>query len=331
MQLIVAWLPVWVLFTVLMVAAHNASTHAAALYALRMIVAAAALSALVVRFVNRHPWPAHISAGFVVMHIGLALAFAFAWVLLNSAIDSLLRLQLVLSFGPGLVAYLFGGVWLYVLVAGVCYAANATRRAGLAETMAAQSQLAALRAQLNPHFLFNALHTVVQLIPRDPALATQAALRLSDLLRASLEEDRDLITLANEREFVMAYLDLERLRFDERLVITHDIEADADALLLPTFALLTLVENAVRHGAAPNINVTHVQIVARVESGTLRLTVSDDGVGAHAAADTAGGTGLRRLRDRLTALYGSAGSLVTRAGDSGGFAATLLVPQHDDD
>src|SRR4026208_1160253 len=99
------------------------------------------------------------------------------------------------------------------MVSGVVYASEATERASKAEAIAARSQLAALRAQLNPHFLFNALHTVVQLMPVDPKGASRAAEQLAGLLRVTLEQDRDLVLLAEEWSFVEKYLELESLRF----------------------------------------------------------------------------------------------------------------------
>jgi LytS/YehU family sensor histidine kinase len=220
------------------------------------------------------------------------------------------------------------GVWLYVMVAGVAYASQAAQRAARAEALAARSQLAALRAQLNPHFLFNALHTVVQLIPLEPRRAAQAAEQLAGLLRTTVEEDRDLVTLAEERSFVERYLDIERIRFGDRLRVSVRASADADEALLPSFALQTLVENAVRHGAAPQVEPTDILVEGTVTSGVLTLSVVDTGAGIRAGhTGSGGGTGLARLRERLTALYGNAASLVIAPGTGRGFSATLTVPQ----
>ena len=299
LQLSLGWLPIWAMFTVLIVAAHSVAPVSAALVALRMIVAAALLSVLVVRFVQRVPWPARVGVSFVLLHVAAATVFALAWLIANSALESVLRHAVVLVFGPSVGAFFVTGVWLYVLVSGVSYATSATRRAGLAEALAVRSQLAALRAQLNPHFLFNALHTVVHLIPREPARASQAAEQLAALLRATLEEDRELVTFAEERAFVTQYVALERLRFDDRLHVRFDAQGDADDALLPAFALLTLVENAVRHGAEPNIDATTIVVDARCDSGTLRVTVRDNGVGVRppdleGSAAIGSGTGLER-------------------------------------
>ena len=336
LQLLLGWLPIWVMFTVLIVAAHSVALMSAAFVALRMIVAAALLSVLVVRFVQRVPWPAHVGVSFVLLHVAAATVFSLAWLIANSALESVLRHAVVLEFGPSVGAFFVTGVWLYVLVSGVSYATSATRRAGLAEALAVRSQLAALRAQLNPHFLFNALHTVVHLIPREPARASQAAEQLAALLRATLEEDRELVTFAEERAFVTQYVALERLRFDDRLHVRFDAQGDADDALLPAFALLTLVENAVRHGAEPNIDATTIVVDARCDSGTLRVTVRDNGFGVRppdleGSAAIGSGTGLERLRERLHVLFGANARIEVGPDAVRGYVALMIVPQREDD
>jgi LytS/YehU family sensor histidine kinase len=215
------------------------------------------------------------------------------------------------------------------MVAAIAYATQAAARGARIEADAARAQLAALRAQLHPHFLFNALHAVVQLIPVDPRRAVQAAEQLADLLRTSLEEQRDRVTLAEEWSFVERYLAIEYLRFGERLACTIEINPETRAAQLPSFALQTLVENAVRHGASPRVEPTQVTISAGMTGSLLTLVVHDDGQAADLEKiATSAGTGLRRLRDRLERLYGVRARL-DLAKDSGGFSATLIVPQEE--
>jgi signal transduction histidine kinase len=331
LQLIIGWLPIWALFTIMIVTAHPAPPLHGALIALRMMLSAAALSLLVYRLVDRLPWPHPVRPGFVIAHLVAAAVFASAWILLNSVIESVIRAQPVLALGYGAGPFLVLGVWIYAMIAGVSYAARATERAAQAEAAAARAQLAALRAQLNPHFLFNALHSVVQLIPLEPTRASRAAEQVAGLLRTTLEEDRDVVTLGEELDFVHRYLDVESIRFGERLIVREAIADPVRASIVPAFAVQCLVENAVRHGAAPRVEPTTIGIGASETADRLTVTVTDSGAGASPAdLDRAGGTGLRRLRERLAALYGAEARLeiVTHPGD--GCTATLVLPQERD-
>jgi signal transduction histidine kinase len=318
----------WALLAALVVAMHGVSFYRAAILALPGIVAAALLGFGVHRLTEHFPWPRRVTPLFVIGHVAAALMFAIAWILLNSALESAHRGVMVFVLGIGLGPFIVTGVWFYVMIAGVSYTAQATQRAAQAEAAAAQAQLAAIRSQLNPHFLFNALHTVIQLIPREPRRAAQAAEGLADVLRATVDENRDLVTVAEELAFVEKYLDVERLRFGDRLRVVVDVSGVARAAILPSFALQTLVENAVRHGAAPRVEPTDLTVTGLVANGMLRVTVSDNGVGAAAQAVDGTGTGLKRLRDRLAALYGKRARLdIAAASAAGGFAVDLFVPQ----
>lgn len=336
LQMVIGWVPVWALYVALVVAAHGGSVIHAGIIAIRAVAAAALLGLLVIRLVNKWPWPERITLPFVLVHTAAALVFAPAWVALTSLIESALRWQLVIVTSPaGLAPFVVLGLWLYVAVVGVLYAVRATARAGRAEAAAAESQLAALRSQLNPHFLFNALHTVVQLIPIDPKRASVAAEQLAGLLRTALEEDRDVVRMRDELAFVERYLALEHMRFGDRLTVVWDVvpaSLDAD---LPAFALQTLVENAVRHGAAPSIAPTRITISSCVDSDTLTITVTDTGAGGAlstsasdtgVATGTGAGTGLQRLRSRLDALYGARASMQVGPAPGGGFTAALCIP-----
>ena len=327
-QLLLAWLPIWGVFAALLVGAHGALWHSAILLAFRMVLAACVLGIGVWRITLSFPWPKQVRPPFVVLHIGLALVYSVAWLVLNSTMYWARHGMFTLSLGPGAASYLSAGVWLYVMVAGVSYAMTATERAAMAEASAARSQLAALRSQLHPHFLFNALHTVVQLIPIEPKRAAQAAEQLAALLRRTIEDDRDLVPLSEEWDFVERYLELERIRFGDRLLVHSTVPSEAHSALIPLFALQTLVENAVRHGAAPKVEPTNISVVVSLTERTLTIVVSDNGVGASAGTLAASaGTGLRRLRERLDVLYAGKGRLDVSSPASAGFVATLVVPR----
>lgn len=332
LQLAMGWLPVWALYTALIVFEHGpTSTAHAALAALQAVLPAALLGLVVFRFTRRLPWPRPFRPGFLALHLAAALAYGITWIVALSLVESAVRWQLAVVVGPGLAPFLVLGVWLYAMVAGVSYATEATERAARAEAEAARSQLEALRAQLHPHFVFNALHTVVQLIPDEPERAAQAAEEVAHLLRATIEEDRDLVTLEDEWSFVERYVSLERLRFGDRLRVEADVGGEAARAVLPSFALQTLVENAIRHGAAPLEEPTTVAIRASLDGRILTLTVADTGAGAsQARLEDGPGSGLTRLRARLRALYGDAAQLGVVAGATG-VTATLRVPQLEGD
>jgi two-component system LytT family sensor kinase len=207
------------------------------------------LVAFVYHFARRVPWPRPFRFRFAAFHVVAAPIAAFTWFAVTAVLEALVPGHVPeLSVASRASEMTFIGVIIYAIVVGISYAADNSARAARAESVAARTQLAALRSQVQPHFLFNALHTVVQLIPVDPQRAAEAAELVGDLLRATLEEQRDEVTLGDEWTFVSRYLALERIRFGERLVVHTDMDAELLDECLPAFALQTLVENAVRHG-----------------------------------------------------------------------------------
>lgn len=328
LQLAVAWLPLWALFTAIMLIVHGVSLSVAAFGALRMIVGGALLGIVVYRFASGTPWPHPFRLTFIAVHVLAALVYAATWYILLSLIDSLVTGHLAFTRGPGLGIWLFTGVWLYLVVASVAHANLAAQRTARIEAQAVRMQLDALRAQLHPHFLFNALHTIVQLIPTAPRAAANAAEQLAGALRTTIDEQRDLVPLRQEWAFVERYLSIERIRFGERLRVLCEIDEPAGEVLLPSFALQTLVENALRHGAAPRIETTQLSILASASGDTMTLTVSDDGIGVNLQdIESTKGSGLRRLRERLRGLYGGRAQLELSSKPDGGFTAILRVPR----
>lgn len=296
--------------------------------ALSALTATAIVAFLVYRFVRRVPWPRRFRLSFLLINLAAAIATTLLWIGLSIAIESLFTGSL-LNTRTGTLFWrerLSMGVYLYAVIAAITYPAHAAARAAHAESLAARTQLAALRAQIQPHFLFNALHTVVQLIPLDPNRAVEAAELIADLLRAAVDETRDEVTLDEEWRFVSRYLELEHIRFGERLVVRSDFAAGVLEDSIPAFALQTLVENAVRHGAARRVGVTEIAITARASASQLTLSVrnTDDGV---PAADTSAGTGLARLRERLRVLYGDAAKLEAAPIANGAYEAALVLPR----
>lgn len=169
------------------------------------------------------------------------------------------------------------------------------------QAQATEARLDNLRQELNPHFLFNALNSIYGAVDEDPARAQQMILRLSEVLRYSLRRGAPLVPLSDELPIVRAYLDIERTRFDDRLQVSEQIAPAAERLTLPPLALLTLVENAVKHGMRSSPMPLRLRVVASAEGGALHIIVAN--TGALAAQDRDGAVGLKNLRERLATLF----------------------------
>lgn len=216
--------------------------------------------------------------------------------------------------------------WVYGCYAVAVGLLSSQRRLIEAQGTAQRAELAALRLQLHPHFLFNALNSVSALIVTGRLREADAtAMNLAAFLRASLLADQTApVTLADEVDALQAYLDVERVRFGDRLVVETDIPDDLQEVRIPAFLLQPLIENAIKHAVAPAVRRVAISVSARRSRDRMTLSVSDDGQGGPSQA-TGTGTGLRNIRERLAAMYGPAGSLSARAGPEG-FTATLAFP-----
>jgi hypothetical protein len=193
-------------------------------------------------------------------------------------------------------------------------------------------QLEVLRAQLQPHFLFNVLNSVSELIHRDPDAADAMIVRLSRLLRFSLATRMEHeIPLSEEIEGLRAYADIEQARFPDRLRVEYDIPANLHDALVPPLLLQPIVENAVKYGMAQSAGEGRIVVRAREEGGMLWLSVSDSGAGLDATRATSGfGVGLGNTRRRLSRLYGSAQRVHIRSRSEGGAHVDLELPLRRD-
>jgi signal transduction histidine kinase len=206
-------------------------------------------------------------------------------------------------------------------------------RATQLEAKLAQTQLQVLRMQLHPHFLFNTLHAISELIYKDPEAAEQMIADLSDLLRVSLETvGAQEVPLQQEVDFLKKYLEIEQTRFHDRLELQLEIAPDTLDARVPNMIFQPLVENAIRHGIAPHAAGGRVAIGARRVNGTLHLHVTDNGRGL--PQNLREGVGLTNTRARLRHLYGDAHRLDLHDAPGGGVALELEIPfrraGHDD-
>jgi two-component system LytT family sensor kinase len=199
----------------------------------------------------------------------------------------------------------------------------------------AQAQLQALRMQLNPHFLFNTLHAVSSLMLRDVVAANRMLTRLGELLRLTLETtDQQEVPLKQELEFLRRYLEIEQIRFGDRLAVRMDLEPAILDAIVPNLLLQPLVENAIRYAVEPNMGSGQIELSGGRNNGQLILQVSDNGVGTRSQESTKingatlarGGIGLSNTRQRLRQLYGDHQSLELKPRDSGGLLVRITIP-----
>ncbi len=216
----------------------------------------------------------------------------------------------------------------YLLLASVAHAALFYRRAKEREASLAHARLAALRMQLQPHFLFNTLNTISGLVHTEPERADAVLTALGELLRLTLETsgEREL-PLHRELRMVGAYLDIMHARFEDRIRFTLAIEPGAREALVPAFILQPLIENAVRHGLEPRPGGGSVTIGARREGERLAVEVHDDGVGLAEGGPLHEGVGLGNTRARLNELYGGRAKLELKSGGTG-CTVVLSLPFH---
>jgi two-component sensor histidine kinase len=206
-----------------------------------------------------------------------------------------------------------------------------TKRRDEYQRLVAEAELDTLRAQINPHFLFNALNAVYGLIPRSAAEARTTLLSLAEVFRYSLQSQRQFVTLDEELHIVEAYLQIERLRLGRRLRTEVHVSEQARSVQVPVLSIQPLVENAVKHGVSARPEGGLVRVEARVAGGTLHVEVSDDGPGFDATASTnAGGHGLQNVRRRIQLCYREGSELAVRSSASEtvvGFTAPIEAPR----
>jgi two-component system LytT family sensor kinase len=266
---------------------------------------------------------------------GIHLIAGVGVALLKWWLDNLFRHYVLgLSSATSLVYVFHGNLLTYsILVAGTQgyhyyerYRQGELRSAQLSAQLA-QAQLQALRMQLHPHFLFNTLNSIATLIHKDPDAADRMTARLSDLLRLTLDNiGVQEVPLAQELEFLERYLEIERTRFSDRLVVRIDVAPETLDASTPYLILQPLVENAIRHGIAARSSPGCVIVRAARNGGMLILEVKDDGPGIRSPAASNNGIGISSTRLRLEKLYGDEHTFELSNAAEGGLAVKLTFP-----
>ena len=234
------------------------------------------------------------------------------------------------------------GIGIYLLIALTAYAFSYYRRYREGQLMTlqleaqlSQAQLHALKMQLHPHFLFNTLHSISALLNKDTEAARQMITRLGDFLRLTLENSgTQEVTLQQEMEFLKCYLDIERIRFQDRLLTRMDVAPQALDAKVPNLILQPIVENAIRHAIASRSTPGMIEIQAKPHNATLRIQVRDNGPGLQAHRTTENlfrkGLGLTNTETRLERLYGAAHVFNLSNDPNGGLIVTMEIPFHKD-
>jgi signal transduction histidine kinase len=232
------------------------------------------------------------------------------------------------------------GIYLMIALASYAYSYYSRYREGRLRTLQLEAQLShaqlqALKMQLHPHFLFNTLHSISALLNKDVEAARKMITRLGDFLRLTLENSGSQeVTLQQEMEFLTCYLEIERIRFQNRLVTHMDVSPQSLQAKLPNLILQPIVENAIRHGIAPRSTPGLLEIEAKQHNGTLRIQVRDNGPGLpkHRTSQNLikKGLGLANTETRLQRLYGADHLFDLTNNPAGGLVVTLEIPFHTD-
>lgn len=261
-------------------------------------------------------------------NVVIGIAFAIGTVALIQVIDWLIDRQRY-TFRMEYAAWsLFISGLLFVILVTASHVKQVQLDLAQAEAARARAELSALRARIDPHFLFNTLHSLLALVRQDPGRAEEAIEQFADILRYTFaagdgSEER---TLGQEWELVDNYLALERLRLGARLRVTARLDADVAGTPLPVLTLQPLVENAVRHAIAPRAAGGRIDIRAERTGGVVRISVSDDGPGPDAdKLARATGRGLHLVRERLDRMYRGAATMDLARSPEGGCRVTITV------
>jgi len=237
------------------------------------------------------------------------------------------RLRFAQTIAPNVVMFLIAALLYHALVYYSAYRDRSRREAAL-EVELARFRLHVLQQQLQPHFLFNALHTISALMTEDVVTARRVLAQLGDLLRTALDRmDEQDIALEQELDFLRGYVDIQTARFGDRLTVEWTIDDEARSILVPNMILQPCLENAIQHGIEPLERGGNVTVAARVSGGSLHIDIADNGRGAVGQDGQVAGRGLRNVRERLEARYGERHSFEASNAPGGGFRVRIVLPR----
>ena len=304
----------------------------------------AVLSPLVFRFSRRFPielrplnvrnlllyFPALISFAGIhqVIHLAVLWSITPRWRQKYPALTDCYRAYFAFGFYIDLIIALLIVIAVHTLLYYQSFRASELAQSSL-KAQLAQAQLRALKMQLHPHFLFNTLHSISSLVLEDPPKANSMIARLGDFLRLTVDNsDQQLVTLKEETEFLRCYLDIEQVRFGDRLTVTFELEPQTLSAQVPHLILQPVVENAIQHAIAPRSARGHINIEAKRLNSLLRVAISDNGPGISSNANLPWkqGVGLTNVRTRLQQIYGPDFRFELMNTNGGGLTAVMEIP-----
>jgi len=281
---------------------------------------------------DRHHWPRQVT-----VHLLASAGFSVLWMAVRVLIEEWggeSRVTFKTAFTYALTATFFFNFLIYWAIISVSHSIEYYRkyrerelRTAELEAGLAQARLQALQMQLNPHFLFNTLHSISSLMHKDVEAADRMISRFGDLLRLALENtEAHEVPLREELEFLKSYLEIEQTRFGDRLSVRMDIAPETLEARVPNLVLQPLVENAIQHGIEPHARPGQIELRARREAEKLLLQVRDNGNGIANLSRTSEGVGVSNTRARLQQLYGSAHEFEFSNGKDGGLLVSVVIP-----
>jgi len=304
------------------------------------------LAPLIFRFVQRVPLDRERWVVSVLKHIPASMVFSLIHMTIYLIILAILKERELMEASDSMSTFIalittlnFGmRMWSYLMLAAFAYAADfyqryqeGAMRTSQLETQLAQAQLQALKMQLHPHFLFNTLNSISALLRKNVEAADRMIARLGDFLRLTLRNaGTQEVTMQQELEFLKCYLDIERIRFQDRLTVEINVQPEASKAKVPNLILQPVVENAIRHGIATHTEPGRIEISAHCENGWLEMRVSDNGPGLprkdDGAANITEGVGIKNTRSRLQQLYGETYRFELADASGGGLEVRVRIP-----
>lgn len=267
------------------------------------------------------------------IHFVLSFVVAFTHIFILQTVNTLTLSWIEIYEPPLPVTALIVGLGAtnvinYWGIVGVSQALTFFRRYREREVSLARAQLQAVQTQLHPHFLFNTLNAISELVHEDADRAEKTITQLSDLLRISLQSDAEQeITFKEELDFLHKYIEIQQILLQERLIVLWKIAPETLDALIPNMLLQPIIENAIRHGIAPKASGGTIEIASSRRAGQLGILVKDNGVGFPAETEVKEGIGLKSIRTRLQHLYGEAHRfLLEKPPQETGLVVEIIIP-----